>query len=278
MIRAAYGLEPPPVGEAARLDLRAHEAVSGCATSSKAGRASAAGGPGAGRRGARARAGASARTREPGRVAVLDLCARAHAALAGRLPARARGGRLPAAGDRDAVPPGRDPARARERGPARRLVRPDPLARDRYLFYTACTRAWRRLTLVREAADRRRPAAGAEPLLGRGPLALRPGRGRALDAKRPLLEPAWELDRAPTERERLRAAARSRPPTRTRPARSRRANGWERRIERALARSPGRRRLTHPAVLAELARARALLGHRARDLPRRAPRCGSSTG
>src|SRR5206468_387418 len=34
-----------------------------------------------------------------------------------------------------------------------RLARPDPVARDRYLFYTACTRATRRLYLVREAAN-----------------------------------------------------------------------------------------------------------------------------
>ncbi len=33
-----------------------------------------------------------------------------------------------------------------------RLERPDPVARDRYLFYTACTRATQRLVLVREAA------------------------------------------------------------------------------------------------------------------------------
>ena len=33
-----------------------------------------------------------------------------------------------------------------------RLERPDQVSRDRYLFYTACTRATRRLYLVREAA------------------------------------------------------------------------------------------------------------------------------
>ena len=38
------------------------------------------------------------------------------------------------------------------RAPRARLVRPDPVERDRYLFYTACTRATRRLYLVREAA------------------------------------------------------------------------------------------------------------------------------
>ena len=33
-----------------------------------------------------------------------------------------------------------------------RLQRPDQVARERYLFYTACTRALERLYLVREAA------------------------------------------------------------------------------------------------------------------------------
>ena len=33
-----------------------------------------------------------------------------------------------------------------------RLERPDAVARDRYLFYTTCTRATQRLVLVREAA------------------------------------------------------------------------------------------------------------------------------
>ena len=34
-----------------------------------------------------------------------------------------------------------------------RLERTDVVARDRYLFYTACTRATRRLVLVRESAN-----------------------------------------------------------------------------------------------------------------------------
>ena len=40
-----------------------------------------------------------------------------------------------------------------DRSAGARLVRPDPVERERYLFYTACTRATRRLTLVREAAS-----------------------------------------------------------------------------------------------------------------------------
>src|SRR6185295_18882046 len=42
--------------------------------------------------------------------------------------------------------------RRRELDGEARLAKADPVARDRYLFYTACTRASRRLYLVREAA------------------------------------------------------------------------------------------------------------------------------
>src|SRR5204862_246445 len=45
-----------------------------------------------------------------------------------------------------------------------RLMRPDQVARDRYLFYTACTRATQRVYLVREAARLDR-APGALPVL-----------------------------------------------------------------------------------------------------------------
>ena len=51
---------------------------------------------------------------------------------------------------------------------AGRLLRTDPVARDRYLFYTACTRPTRRLYLVREAATDEGSPARAEPVLGGG--------------------------------------------------------------------------------------------------------------
>ena len=85
--------------------------------------------------------------------------------------------------------------------------RPDPVAADRYLFYTACTRATRRLYLVREAAtddgSPREPSPFWEDV-------------RALFStedvarwtrRRQLSEATWPMDRAPTERERLRATA-----------------------------------------------------------------------
>ena len=91
--------------------------------------------------------------RDPGYVAVLDLLrvrTRRFAAVfllgleEGTFPRRAT--ETPFLSD--------DARRELEaKGRGRRLVRPDQLARDRYLFYTACTRPWKRLTLVREAAS-----------------------------------------------------------------------------------------------------------------------------
>ena len=87
--------------------------------------------------------------REPGRVAVLDLLrARTRSFEVvfllgleeGSLPRRTQ-----------ASPFLDDDARRAIAGA--RLVKPDQVARDRYLFYTACTRATRRLYLVREAAS-----------------------------------------------------------------------------------------------------------------------------
>ena len=187
------------------------------------------------RRGARAGDGARARRAgEPGRVAVLDLLARPHAALRGRVRARPRGGQPAAARRRVAVP-------RRRRAPASsaaRLARgPTRSSRDRYLFYTACTRATRRLDARPRGGDRRGQPARAEPVLGRGRGAL-PARGRRAlrRAAAPLSALTWPLEAAPTERERLRALA---PLAADRAGDDAdalaRANGWERRLDRALA-------------------------------------------
>ena len=88
---------------------------------------------------------------QPGRVAVLDMLrARTrHYEIVfvlgldeGALPRRSAAATLL---DDDAR---RD---VEERSRRARIVRPDPVAADRYLFYTACTRPTRRLYLVREA-------------------------------------------------------------------------------------------------------------------------------
>ncbi len=68
-------------------------------------------------------------------------------------------------------------------------------------------------------------------------------------------------------------------PRRARPARAlARANGWERRLERALAAEQRQTRLRHPAVLALPRRARDVQRHRARAVRATAPRPGCSSG
>src|SRR5919204_4740715 len=153
MLRAAYGVEAPPVGESSRQDLRAHDAVMrlvgelrgwielgesltveeliGALERAEVRRSS---------------------TPEPGRVAVLDL-----------MHARTRRfeivfllgleeGSLPRRGHESPFLP--DDLRRELDGTKRtRLTRPDHVARDRYLFYTACARATRRVYFVREAVS-----------------------------------------------------------------------------------------------------------------------------
>src|SRR4029079_478515 len=70
--------------------------------------------------------------------------------------------------------------------------------------------------------------------------------------RRPLAALTWPLERAPSERERLRAlGALAATEDETAEALAR-ANGWERRLEGALGAFERPTRLTHPAVLEEL--------------------------
>jgi RecB family exonuclease len=71
--------------------------------------------------------------------------------------------------------------------------------------------------------------------------------------RRTLPELTWGLERAPTDRERLRAAAALSAGDADEARSLAQANGWERRIDRALGAFERETRLTHPAVLAELA-------------------------
>ena len=134
-----------------------------------------------------------------------------------------------------------------------RLRRPDAVARDRYLFYTTCTRPWQRLTLVREATNEdgrpREPSPFWDDVRGR----FARDDVERWTRRRRLSELTWELERAPTERERLRAtAAIARNDDATARALAR-ANGWGRRVERALAGFVRPTRLTNPIVLRRLA-------------------------
>src|SRR5207302_9532807 len=88
-----------------------------------------------------------------------------------------------------------------------RLARPDAVARDRYLVYTGCTRASMRLYLVREAADDDGSPREASPFWHDVESLFDAEDVRRWTRRRPLSALTWQLEDAPTERERLRALA-----------------------------------------------------------------------
>jgi ATP-dependent helicase/DNAse subunit B len=250
MLRAAHGLEAPPVSDASRRDLRAYETVARLLGELEAlddggtrvsredvvaalERAHVRGSPGA----------------EPGRVAVLDLLRARTRRFDALFVLGLEEGSLPRRGD--SSPFLDDEARRRLGG---RLQRPEPVARDRYLFYTACSRPSRRLYLVREAAgdegSPREPSPFWDEVVSLFPRddVVRWTRRRPLSAQ------TWPLEAAPTERERLRALARlaSDGDERDSARAVARVNGWERRLERALSAFRRRTRLRHPLVLEQL--------------------------
>ena len=188
-----------------------------------------------------------ARGDEPGRVAVVDL---------GRARTRRfdvvfvlglEEGTLPRRGH--SSPFLDDDARKRLGG---RLERPDPVARDRYLFYTACTRATQRLYLVREAATDEGSPWEASPFWDEVASVFDADDVVRWTRRRALSQLTWPLEGAPTERERLRALAElsTRDPT-TADAVAR-ANEWERKLARARTAFDRNTRLRHPLVLEQL--------------------------
>ena len=252
MLRASYGLESPPVGEDARLDLRAHEAARRLLTELEGWQAL--GGETTREQlvGALERASVQlASAGEPGRVAVVDLL-------------RARTRRFSAVfvlGLEEGAFPRRAPEspfltdeqrEALAAGGRRRIARPDALARERYLFYTACTRPWQRLTLVREKATEdgrpKEPSPFYEEVRGR----FAADEVERWTKRRTLAQPTWEIEAAPSDRERLRAAASLAREDQEDARALARANGWERRIERALTAFARDTALKHPALLAQL--------------------------
>jgi ATP-dependent helicase/nuclease subunit B len=252
MLRAAYGLEAPPVGEAARLDLRAHEAVRRLAADLEGWEAL--GGAAARDQIVAALEGAPVRLagpQEPGRIAVLDLSRARTRRFSAVFVLGLEEGSLPRRATESPFLPD-DEREALEAAGGRRIARPDPLARDRYLFYTACTRPWGRLTLVRESAteDGRPQEASPFYLEVRGRFAA--DEVARWTKQRSLSRPTWEVERAPSERERLRAAAALAREDVDEARALARANGWERRVERALVAFDRRTELTNPVVLREL--------------------------
>ncbi len=248
MLQTAWGLDRHPVELAAELDLRGEEAVRRTIEELDAFAA-------LGKRleretivAALERAQVRLRVQEAGRVAVID-------------PLRARGRRFDVVfvlGLEEGVFPRRsseapflaeETRRKLESGRSRRLLRADELARDRHLFYTACTRPRRRLYLVREAAtDEGRPLEPS-PFYDEVRVLFDPDDVERATRRRPLSALAWELHRAPTERERLRsvAALAARDPGAARAVAA--AGGWTRRVDRALDAFARPTRLANPHVL-----------------------------
>ena len=253
MIRAAYGLEAPPVGEPAALDLRSHAAALELAADFE-GWAALAAAPGREQAaGALERMPARLeRSREPGRVAVLDLLRARTRRFAAVFVLGLDEGSFPRRASETPFLPDDERRELEARSPGRRLTRPDSLARDRYLFYTACTRPTQRLTLVREAAsDDGRPQEPS-PFWDDVRSRFDAGDVARWTRRRTLAELTWPVDRAPSERERLRAAAALAAADEDEARALARANGWERRIDRAVGALQRSTRLTHPAVLREL--------------------------
>jgi PD-(D/E)XK nuclease superfamily len=254
MLRNAYGLEAPPVGAASMQDVRAYEAVVRLAAELRAwverGEALA---PdevvGALERANVRRSSAP----EPGRVAVLDLMrarTRRFEVLfivgleEGSLPRR--GHESPFLGD--------ELRRALDERRGARLAPHDQVGRDRYLFYTACTRATRRLYLVREAATDDGTPREASPFWEEVQMLFPAEDVRRWTRRRPLSQLTWPVDDAPTDRERLRAVASLAADDRATAEAIANANEWQRRLERALDSFNRPTRLTHPLVLEELER------------------------
>jgi ATP-dependent helicase/nuclease subunit B len=253
MLRAAYGLEAPPVGDDARLDLRAHESVQalleelagwlelrGSLTREELLGAL---------EHATIRLGSAG---EAGRVAVVDLLRARTRRVAvvfvlgleeGRLPQRARHSPFLDDDLRREVD---------ERNSRTRLTRPDAVSRERYFFYAACTRPSQRLYLVREAATDEGSPREPSPFWDEARDLFEADDVARWTKRRPLAALTWRLEQAPTERERLRALSEL---TTTEPGEAvalAQANGWERRLQRARGAFERPTVLSDPTVLAEL--------------------------
>jgi RecB family exonuclease len=250
MLRAAHGLERPPADEQSREDLRAYE---GCRRvlhdldgweriAEPVSRADV------------VAALERATVRQPsatdaGRVPVLDLMRARTRRFEHLFVLGLEEGSLPR---RSLATPFLDDEERRRLGP--HLRRTDAVTRDRYLFYTACTRPTKRLYLVREAASDEGSPNEASPFWEEVAGLFPAAEVARWTTRRPLSSLTWRLESAPTERERLRALAilSADEERRDEADALARANGWERRLQRAHGALRRPTRLTHPLVLEQL--------------------------
>jgi ATP-dependent helicase/DNAse subunit B len=231
MLRSAYGTEAPPAGETSRHDLRSYDAalrvLDELEKLTKLGEPVEREDVLAALERSEVRLGSAG---EAGRVAVLDLL-RARTRRfdvvfilgleEGSLPRRTR------------TSPFLDDDRRRELGA--RLERPDQVSRDRYLFYTACTRPTRRLYLVREAATDDGAPREPSPFWEEVAAVFDPEDVAHARVQRSLSQLTWPIDDAPTERERLRSLAQLSVTDADGARALADANDWSRRLDRARA-------------------------------------------
>jgi len=253
MLRAAHGLDAPPVGGQALGDLRANDALA--RTLDELDRWTGLGEPltaedvlaAVERTDVRL-----ARPGEPGRVAVLDLMRARTRRFEVVFVLGLEQGSLPRR--RPPSPFLDDDARRDldERGRAR-LQRPDPVSRDRYLFYTACTRATRRLVLVREAATDDGSPLQPSSFWDDVRAAFDREEVARATRRRPLSQLTQPIDEAPTARERLRALARLSVESADLAGALADANGWARRLRRARIAFDRPTRLRNPVAIESLA-------------------------
>jgi ATP-dependent helicase/nuclease subunit B len=116
-----------------------------------------------------------------------------------------------------------------------RLQRPDAVARDRYLFYTTCTRATRRLVLVREAAGDEGVPREASPFWEDVRSLFDAADVQRATRRRSLSALTWPLESAPSSRERVRALVRLAADDEEGANALAAANDWSRRLDRARA-------------------------------------------
>ena len=253
MLEKAHGLQSPPTGETARLDLRAHEQVARLLDELE-------GWQELGQEVTREEVVAlldRASVRPPaageaGRVAVLDLLRARTRRFEVVFVLGLQEGQLPRRAQSSPFLDEEQKAELERSSRGARLLRTDPVSRDRYLFYTACTRPTRRLYLVREAATDEGAPREASPFWDETRALFPPDEVERWTKRRALSALTWPLEAAPSERERVRAVA-SLAAADPKPARAiAGANGWDRRLDRALSAFQRPTRLTHPTVLEEL--------------------------
>ncbi len=246
MVRNAWGVTSPPTSDDSRVDARAYRAAERILVD-LAGLAEADGQPPSYEEVVAALERATVRppaSGEKGRVSVVDYeRARTRAfdvvfllgLEEGSFPRRARPSPL------------LDDDSRRELGG--RLERTDAVARDRYLFYTACTRAAHRLVLVRAAASDDGVPREPSPFWDDVRSLFDEGEVARATRRRPLSALTWGIESAPSERERLRAVARLAVDDPEGASSLAEANGWSRRLERARRAFERTTTLRSPAVL-----------------------------